>query len=1796
MRQTNAGILQCNHLILRVMLCLLLLFFGSEIQLMADISGVTLSVNSSGGANKINGAGQVTLTANWTGDTPPYSAAFKVTGGGTLGTESTTGNSATLVVSGAVLGHGSKQFETTIIETSVPNATAGSGNGDKAVEVDLVAPTLNAAVTNGTVFANTQSVRIQVTCTNENILAPTVTCNGKTADMEGSLTEGSSFVYNLQLDNTFSNGQYTVNISGRDTSQPGDSANTGNTTVTFNVGTAAAGATSIDSSAPTSPTNATSVTLNGTCPSGATTIQLEKNGSADATISVSGTSWSIGISPGEGSHSFVAISKDVNGTEISRSAAFTMVVDTTPPAKPVANGAGLPASTNQTSISVPVEVADLAGEVAKPVTIQPVVNGVDAGTAQAVGASPINVSVPLEDGLNRITFRLRDAAGNTSEVSDVITITRNASTSSSATVVTLDAPVVMPFPIAESYKLGAGTYSVKMIFDKEMDGTTRPQIDITTAGGSNISSTSGSWVASTTFVGQFTVPPNGGDAYDGNATMVISNAKDVFGNVLDSISVPAAGGTAFSIDSTPPVSTFDSEDTIYVPQSGAAIALTGTVTDDSGATAGSGIEYVELVWQEFNGSGLGSQSVPLQAASPSPWSINWNASSLNPGRYKLWVRGVDRAKPNGNVEKYSTKTYRIVIVDRDVPSVNRISLDDMLDDIASMNGGAPPVIASAVTKLTSVINDGGNSGIAFTAPGFEFSLTHDSSGKQIRGNYTNNGSDTVFFTFPQLTDNGTYTIKVVPVDKSGNVGASATRQIILDTEAPTAVDFHPANHSIANETHVALELDEVWGVINDANADFAKSTIEVRYNGNIVGVQKANASTTAVVWDLYGPTQTLAKDQSGDGRYDITVVPRDRLGNVGSAVRSYFNYDCVPPVITSFTPAVSLKSASATWFGLNQSEISISVSDAPKDIITYKDNMDNGQPAMGFDFKTVQIPGDPNWYNSQGSGVNTTTSSFTITVDGVESSPAYVSGLKFAQSRPNVPADTSAGVVDVLVSMNIQDRVNSGQVIPNYSMASYTLKFDYLNPFAPSITKPSASNNKYCKNTVTIEGSAQDNGSSNELMIKSIEWSENGSAYTKFTVPALPSNNASFTAAFDITNRTDGTYDLEVRAVDLGDNPSNDAQLTFVVDRTPPKPPEMVVPLPDMHTNKRGQMFKWATAVDADRYLLQVADDSSFNNILNKQTNTGYTDLVGQVTVMTENSVSVPKDGIYYWRVAAIETCVDGYNISKFSETRRFTVDTVRPTVVEVQPAPSSANKISTGMVTFTVRFSELVDTTVPPSVRMTSSGGQVMNIELKTYTEDTWIGTTVVPKNSSSLYDGTAIITIENARDLAGNIMAVDSTNSVVINTGPAFTTKIFSNPANEYEIMVVTKASEALQAPPTCTIEQNSVRTPVIMNFLKERYYAGSYKIDMASPGKAYIDMSGTDLHGMTGYDSVQFTVAELNQDSRLNVTSVSGKASLKAAENSAFAPSLIYLLDRDNLESPFTNEVRASVMPNTAVPTNNNELVPVMALDEIGPASLKLRKCLLYTADVKGLKTAVASEKIGLYRLGKDGSWVYQGGELKGDEISAQLTGMGRLALMADMTAPSVRDSKPQNMEELEDATPEISGKIQDAGSGFKKESFALFIDDVKADAVVVNADGSFKYKPRLPMKKGKHEIRIEATDLAGNELRNSFWVTTLGQFAIGEFTPYPNPATGNSMYFNYDFNQTAERVVLRIYDTAGHKVAQHDTFDFANAQRGRFRWDLRNDSGKIVSNGVYFYKLEITKNGQTFKKRGKIAVMR
>lgn len=1801
MRQAKARIFQCRTLLFLI-LCAVFITSGTH-RLEAQIADVSLQVSYPGSAEgaKINGAAQVQLQASWTGGTAPYSASFKV-GGNTLGSESTSGTTATFVVPGSTIGQGDgKSFEVVITDR---DNNSGNANGDQTVSVDLLAPTLEV-VLNGSTFSNNPGsniVEIRVS-SNKNILAPTVTVDpdtlGTAPTAESSNPAfGTSFRYRMEL-TTAPGGTYAVKAVGRDTTQPEVSANTGTAQRNFSVSSAAPGSGAITSVSPNSPTNAQNITLTGTVHSGwdpSKQVEIREGGATAANGTISGGQWTATINDvTEGTHSYTVRGRDNFDNWSSESAPFQVKIDRTPPGTPALNE-DVTSPTNASSVTLSGSGAVESGTLTStPVTVKIFDwDGNEVAQASAGTGGSFTVSgVPLQVGENRFYAMAYDAtnpSGNASGRSNTISVIRDESSGGVVGIYVARAPGMpsMPTPIAQSYYLGAGTYQVRVNFDKNMDQTSNTKIDIQTPNGTTISASGGSWTDARNYSANFTIPQNGGDAIDGRASFTISGAKDTAGNEI----TPHSEDSAMSIDSTPPVASFNSDTDIYVASNTTSVALRGTVND----SGGSGVGYVELVWQSNSDpSIIASQPVPIMSTSPSPWSHNWDPSSLAAGRYKLWVIGADRANPNPNLEDWKTKTtYRTVIVDKTDPVVERISLDNLTVDINAMAGGEPPVIASSVTKLNAKIVDNGESGIDFTGPNFVFSLVHDETSTPILGNYGNNGNDLVTFDFPNLTQNGTYTVTVTPADKGGNTGPTETRQFVIDRNSPTDVTFFPPDQSIANESHETLSQGEVRAVINHPRPDYVNSTIEVRYNGNIVGYQAPNAGEQYLIWKIHGD-EGMAIDQSHDGRYDITVTPRDTLGNIGAPVRAFFTYDCIFPVITNFEPAKTKILEDPVWFGLDQQSIYIEVSDAPKDIIKYAHYLEGGTSPV--DVSNIQIPGDPNWYSGNGSGVNMTVSSFTYTVDGVESGPATAAGNRLSLPRPNAPAE-GPGVVDVNVNAILHDRVTSGETIPNVNIASYSYKFDYLAPRIEEITLPDPKNNKYCKNVVKVTGKAVDQGESDELEITAIEWSDDGVAWAELPTSGLGSKEVKFESTIDITSLADGEYTIHLRAKDKGGNYSSSMTTTYVVDRTPPEPPELIVPLPGLATNKRGHLFKWASAVDADHYAFQVSDDAAFSSVLNHQMNSQFPGVTGQITPMQESAYSVPKDGTYYWRVASIETCADGFNISKFSSSRKFTVDTVRPTVVSVLPSPSESNKISTGMVTFTIRFSELIDATAPLSVKLTSSGGEVMGIEKVSSSEDTWIGTTVIPKNDSALYDGPAIISIEGATDIAGNMMVPDSSNSVIINTGPAFQTRIFSNPANPFEIMIVSRASEPLQGPPTCTVQQSTVKTPVTMNFLKERYYAGSYKIDIESPGKAYIDIAGTDLHGMTGRGSVEFVVADLSASQRLNMASINGHASLKGAENSAYAASSIFMLDREYLESPFAQDLRASSMPGEfkVRPVNGTELVGLVPLELVGPTNLALRKRLLYTADVSDQKINAPAEKVHLYRLNDSGEWVFQGGNYADGVITAELTGLGRLALMADLTEPGLAEFTPADREELDNSTPEIKGQIVDFGSGVVKESFRLFINDQEVSGAKLGSDGRFSYQVRQPLPKGRHDIVVEAEDLAGNQLRSSSFIVAPGAFAVDEFMTYPNPATGNRVLFNYNFNQKAERVRLRIYDTAGQVVTDFDTFDFANLTSGRIRWDLRNKDGRMVANGVYFYRLQVTRNGQTLSKRGSFAVMR
>ena len=92
-------------------------------------------------------------------------------------------------------------------------------------------------------------------------------------------------------------------------------------------------------------------------------------------------------------------------------------------------------------------------------------------------------------------------------------------------------------------------------------------------------------------------------------------------------------------------------------------------------------------------------------------------------------------------------------------------------------------------------------------------------------------------------------------------------------------------------------------------------------------------------------------------------------------------------------------------------------------------------------------------------------------------------------------------------------------------------------------------------------------------------------------------------------------------------------------------------------------------------------------------------------------------------------------------------------------------------------------------------------------------------------------------------------------------------------------------------------------------------------------------------------------------------------------------------------------------------------------------------------------------------------------------------------------------------------------------------------------------------------------------------------------------YPNPAN-RFVNLRATFTgpaNTGAAVSAKISDVSGHKVA---TLELAHRGAGVYetRWDLLNDRGKAVANGVYYVEFNAGVAGQSAKERRKIAVLR
>ena len=194
--------------------------------------------------------------------------------------------------------------------------------------------------------------------------------------------------------------------------------------------------------------------------------------------------------------------------------------------------------------------------------------------------------------------------------------------------------------------------------------------------------------------------------------------------------------------------------------------------------------------------------------------------------------------------------------------------------------------------------DGGVSGrstIALLAP----------DGTRVAGIQTEAGSRLVYRLSRPLaadgSDDGMYTISVIPVNRAGRQGSPRQFTFAYDTVPPevepdsvSLIVAEPGVNNALNEIQVPVTDDEPSSGIDWDNLAESWLTLEKIETGQqIRGTLYSDGQQTL----SFRLTTPLASDGSQDGQYRVTLLAEDRAENVSEPVIYEFFYDTRPPII-----------------------------------------------------------------------------------------------------------------------------------------------------------------------------------------------------------------------------------------------------------------------------------------------------------------------------------------------------------------------------------------------------------------------------------------------------------------------------------------------------------------------------------------------------------------------------------------------------------------------------------------------------------------------------------------------------------------------------------------------------------------------------------------------------------------------------------------------------------------------------------------------------------------------------------
>ncbi len=184
------------------------------------------------------------------------------------------------------------------------------------------------------------------------------------------------------------------------------------------------------------------------------------------------------------------------------------------------------------------------------------------------------------------------------------------------------------------------------------------------------------------------------------------------------------------------------------------------------------------------------------------------------------------------------------------------------------------------------------------------------------------------------------------------------------------------------------------------------------------------------------------------------------------------------------------------------------------------------------------------------------------------------------------------------------------------------------------------------------------------------------------------------------------------------------------------------------------------------------------------------------------------------------------------------------------------------------------------------------------------------------------------------------------------------------------------------------------------------------------------------------------------------------------------------------------------------------------------------------------------------------------------------------------------------EFVDSTAVIEVKVA-SPVPLAEDALTLVVDGSAVSPVVTKLDAEgrqWTLDYQRTWDAGQHRVELRVNDRNGGDLTQTVSFQVSGEtFSLLNTFFYPNPADGPGGQLVYTLNKAARDARITVYSVAGRRVLRTDIP--SRAGTNAYVWDLRDQEGDLVANGVYLFLLELTDTGGKHLRRlERVAVAR